>query len=154
MRGFSNMETRKILAFAAGALMLAGCADPIGPFAGGALSGQNTPPPAAWDGVPDDVQLEVRPADPYSVNVWAVGIGPALYVAGEVEGKNWISYIRANGDVRVRMDDAVYSLAAVEVDDADERRRVVEAYVDKYQEDPADGLSFVADGAVFRLQAH
>ena len=154
MRSFNNMKTRKILVFAACALTLAGCGDPIGPFAGGALSGQSAVPPAAWNGVPDAVQLEVRPADPYSVNVWAVGIGPALYVAGEVAGKNWISYIRADSAVRVRMGDAVYSLAAVEVDDADERRKVVEAYIDKYQEDPADGLSFVASGAVFRLQAH
>ena len=144
------MHTRTVLAV--GVLALFGCADPIGPFAGGALSGQNMAAPAVWEGVPDAVQLEVRPADPYSVNVWAVGVGPALYVAGDPEGKNWISYIRADGNVRVRMDDAVYSLAAVEVDDADERRGVVDAYIAKYEEDPADGLSFVADGSIFRLQ--
>ena len=146
------MATGKALVLAVCALTLAGCGDPIGPFAGGALSGQNKAAPAVWDSVPDAVQLEVRPADPYSVNVWAVGIGPALYVAGDPEGKNWISYIRADSNVRVRLGDAVYSLAAVEIDDANERARVVAAYVAKYEEDPADGLSFVADGGVFRLQ--
>ena len=146
------MATGKVLVLAVCALTLAGCGEPIGPFAGGALSGQSMAAPAVWDAVPDAVQLEVRPADPYSVNVWAVGIGPALYVAGDPEGKNWISYIRADGNVRVRLDDAVYSLAAVEVDEADERARVLDAYIAKYEEDPADGLSFVADGGIFRLQ--
>ena len=146
------MATSKALVLAVCALTLAGCGEPIGPFAGGALSGQSTAVPAVWDAVPDAVQLEVRPADPYSVNIWAVGIGPALYVAGDPEGKNWISYIRADGNVRVRLGDAVYSLAAVEVDEAEERARVLDAYVAKYEEDPADGLSFVADGGIFRLQ--
>ena len=146
------MATSRALAFAACALALAGCGEPIGPFAGGALSGQSAPAPAVWDEVPDAVQLEVRPADPYSVNVWAAGIGPALYVAGDPEGKNWISYIRADGKVRVRLGEAVYSLAAIEVEDADERARVLDAYIAKYKEDPADGLSFVANGAIFRLQ--
>ena len=137
---------------AVGALALAGCGEPVGPFAGGALSGRETPAPAVWEAVPDTVQLEVRPTEPYSVNIWAVGVGAALYVAGEPEGKNWIAYIRADGNVRVRLGEAVYSLAATEVDGADERTAVVAAYVAKYQEDPADGLSFVADGAIFRLQ--
>ena len=147
------MATSRALVLAACVLTLAGCGEPIGPFAGGALSGQSMAAPAVWDAVPDAVQLEVRPADPYSVNVWAVGIGPALYVAGDPEGKNWISYIRADGNVRVRLGDAVHSLAAVEIDEAEERARVLDAYVAKYEEDPADGLSFVADGGIFRLQA-
>ena len=137
---------------AIGALALAGCGEPLGPFAGGALSGREAPAPAVWEAVPDTVQLEVRPTDPYSVNIWAVGVGAALYVAGEPEGKNWIAYIRADGNVRARLGEAVYSLAATEVDGAHERAEVVAAYVAKYQEDPAGGLSFVADGAIFRLQ--
>lgn len=140
------------LGLAIGTLALAGCGEPLGPFAGGALSGREAPAPAVWEAVPDTVQLEVRPTDPYSVNIWAVGVGAALYVAGEPEGKNWIAYIRADGNVRVRLGEAVYSLAATEVDGADERAAVVAAYVAKYQEDPADGLSFVANGAIFRLQ--
>ena len=150
-RGKVARRMARAFGLAIGALALAGC-EPIGPFAGGALSGPEAPAPAAWDAVPDTVQLEVRPADPYSVNIWAAGVGPALYVAGDPEGKNWISYIREDANVRVRLDETVYSLAATEVDDAEERAAVVAAYVAKYEEDPADGLSFVADGAVFRLQ--
>ena len=52
----------------------------------------------------------------------------------------------------MRLGEAVYSLAAIEVEDADERARVLDAYIAKYKEDPADGLSFVANGAIFRLQ--
>ena len=140
------------IALVCGAAALFGCSEPMGPFAGGALSGPSATAPAAWDAVPDTVQLEVRPTDPYSVNVWAVGIGPLLYVAGDPQGKNWIEYIRADGNVRVRVGNAIYSLAAVEIDNADEQRRVVDAYVAKYEEDPADGLSFVANGGIFRLQ--
>lgn len=137
---------------AAAGLALCGCSEPLGLFAGGELSGQPMPVPAAWGAVPSTVQLETRPADPYSVNLWAVQAGAALYVAGEQDGKRWISYLRADGNVRLRIGDAVYALAAVEVDDADERRQVAAAFASKYRDDDAEGADFMANDAIFRLQ--
>ena len=133
------------------ALALFGCSEPVGLFAGGELSGRAVPVPAAWGDVPDTVQLEARPADPYSVNLWAVHVGAAIYVAGDEDGKRWISLVRADREVRLRVGDAVYALAAAEVDDAEERRRVANAFAAKYGDDDGDG--FMANDAVFRLQA-
>ena len=133
-------------------LALSGCSEPWGPLAGGELAGQPLPAPAAWEAVPRTVQLETRPADPYSVNLWAVQAGEALYVAGDQDGKRWISHVRADGNVRLRIEGAVYALGAVEVDAADERRQVAAAFASKYRDDDDEGADFMANDAIFRLQ--
>lgn len=145
-------------------LVLAACSEPFGPFSGGELTGRRAAPPARWSDVPDVVQLEVRPSDPYSVNVWSVGIGADLYVATREEG-DWVAHLQSDAGVRLRMDGAVYALRAAAVRDAAERRRVVEAYLRKYAVDEDDGFiqrarrrrflerldSLFADGFFFRL---
>ena len=65
-----------------GLLLLAfsmGC----GPFLllpGGELEGTSVPTPADWSFLADisTVQIETRPEDPYSVNIWVVEMGAAL----------------------------------------------------------------------------
>lgn len=125
----------------AAAFALAACGGPVGPFAGGALDGVAAPPPAQWRSVPETIALEVRPADPYSVHVWSVGIGARLYVAHGPEGSTWGSRLRADNRVRVRVAGTVYALEAVVVEAAKERRQVVEAYLRKYGDD-ADESGF------------
>ena len=69
------------LAFAVAALSL-GCGGPVVMLPGGKLSGTVQPPPADWafsDDV-DNIQLETRPDDPYSVNLWGVGVGATFYI--------------------------------------------------------------------------
>ena len=114
------------------ALCLAACGGPLGPFAGGELSGTYAEPRANWRRVPETIQLEVRPQAPYSVNVWSIGIGPHLYVATGKEQSSWLSYLRADANVRVRVDGTIYALRAVEVHQSEERMRVVAAYQRKY----------------------
>ena len=135
------MSPRRVFALAT--LAVAACGGPLGPIAGGELSGRSATAPAQWDAVPDTIQLETRPADPYSVNLWSVGIGPHLYVATGPEGSDWTSHVQANSRVRVRVHDAVYSLEAIPVDDPQERQRVAEAYESKYggtADDDSGGL--------------
>ena len=150
------------------AFALAACGGPLGPLAGGELSGQTAEPPAQWDAVPETIQLEVRPDDPYSVNLWSVSIGPHLYVATDPDGSTWITLLEANDEVRARVSGTVYLLRAVVVQDADERERVVDAYLRKYgtpEED--DGFAPIRErreeamehaldnmhGTIYRLQA-
>ena len=121
-------------------LLVAGCGGPLGPFAGGELSGTSAEPPAAWEAVPETVQLEVQPAEPYSVNVWAVGIGRRLYVATGPEGATWSSRLQRDSRVRVRVDGVVYALRASVVQDAEERERVAAAYLHKYGAEDASGF--------------
>ena len=97
-----------------------GCG-PFVMFPGGALSGDVTALPASWaftDAV-DTVQLETNPDDPYSVNVWGVAAGDTFYIAGDRDNQ-WAQNIRANPNVRLRVDGRIYELTARETrDDAD-----------------------------------
>ncbi len=134
-------------------VVLAAC-EPMFVLAGGALSGIERPLPTDWDfaqGV-NTVQLETRPADPYSVNVWGVGLGSNFYVAASDGADSWWTQaIEADPHVRLRIDEHVYPLAARRVDDGIELAEVVEAYVSKYDVDPED--SFVRNAWVYRLGA-
>ena len=130
-------------------LAAAGCSEPFVTIPGGELHGEVLEPPDAWAEVPETIQLETRPADPYSINIWSVGIGPDLYVATGSEGTAWTEFIAQDPNVRVRLGGGLYRLQAAVVDEADARTQVVRAYADKYEVDPLDG--WVADGTIIRL---
>lgn len=120
----------------------AACGGPLGPFAGGELSGDVAEPPAQWGAVPDAIQMEVRPPQPYSVNLWSVALGPHLYVATGREDSAWKEHLAVDNNVRVRVAATVYELQAVVVGDRGERRRVVDAYMRKYASAAEDSGGF------------
>ncbi len=117
--------------------LFAGC----GPFLllpGGKLDGVTAQPPNDWsfcDEV-DTVQLETRPEDPYSVNIWAVGMGPLLYVHAGANRSSWVEYMEADSDVRIRVEDKLYDLRASRVEGQDEFTRFTNAYEEKYGSRP------------------
>ena len=85
------MTVRRLLVPFAGLVLATalGC-EPIFTFPGGALSGELEPAPTDWafsDAV-DTIQLETRPGDPYSVNVWGVAAGDDFFIAGAA-GRFW-----------------------------------------------------------------
>jgi len=132
-------------------LAFAGC-EPIGPLSGHALSGTPTAAPADWTGLGavETVQLQTRPADPYSVNVWGVAIGPDYYIAsGRGENSSWVHHIADDPAVTLRIGDALYSLRAVRIVDAAELARVRAAYAAKYDMEAQD--SNPDQAWVFRL---
>jgi len=100
-----------------------GCG-PIVMIPGGTLSGDVASPPDNWaftDDV-DTVQLETRPSDPYSVNVWAVAVDRRIFVvAGGGAETTWAQHIEADDRVRLRVGEAIYELRATA--DADEATR-------------------------------
>ncbi|MBW2389479.1 MAG: hypothetical protein JRG89_13730 [Deltaproteobacteria bacterium] len=132
--------------------LVAGC----GPFLllpGGKLDGVTTPPPDDWsfsDEV-NTVQLETRAEDPYSVNLWAVGMGPRLYVHAGTNRSGWVEHMEANADVRVRVEDKLYDLRASRVDAQDEFTRFSDAYEAKYGLRPRN--ENVEEAYLFRLEA-
>ncbi len=132
-------------------VLLSGCAEPFIVFAGGALSGDEKVPPADWAFLEaiDTVQIETDPNDPYSVNVWAVGIGPDAYVATGEDGTNWTERIEGDPLVRLRTNGDIYPLSAAPVTDMAERRRVAQAYLNKYDVDDDEG--WVDTGRIYRL---
>ena len=123
-------------------LCLSGCGGPLGPFAGGELTGTDAEPPIQWQSVPETIQLEVRPAQPYSVNLWSVGIGPYLYVATGDEDSGWAGHLHADRNVRVRVDGKVYAMQAVAVPQGEERQQVADAYLRKYSDPAAEESDF------------
>ena len=91
-----------------------GCSGPFFIFPGGELSGEVvTEPVTDWSFVTDTfVDLEVRPSDPYSVELNYVVKDGQLYI-DPAEGRRWLDYIREDPRVRVRFGDRIYPLKAV-----------------------------------------
>ena len=120
-------------------------------MAGGELTGEVADPPVDWTEVSDEeiIQLETQPDDPYSVNIWMVGVGPDLYVATGDDPTNWTEHIDKDADVRVRIRGVIYELEATRVDDVEEKTRIGMEYARKYDVDDDD--NWVENGQLFRL---
>lgn len=132
---------------------LAACSEPFLLWPGGALEGSTAPLPGSWaftDAV-DTVQLETRPTDPYSVNIWVVGMDGKLYVHAGANRSSWVEHMEADPAVRVRVDDSIYALAAARVRQQAEFDRFSDAYEAKYGRRPRN--EDVAEAYLFRLAA-
>ena len=143
------MNINRFVVGALCALSLAACSEPVATIPGGQLSGEANDAPVEWAAVPGTIQLETRPTNPYSINIWSVGIGPDLYVATGAKGTKWSGFIEEDRSVMARLGRRLYPLHAVQVDDPTERARVAAAYTDKYDIDEVDG--WVVKGVIFRL---
>jgi len=151
--------TRSASAIAAAlvAATLLGCG-PLGPIPGGRLRGTVVePPPTDWSGVEAvrTAQLETRPDDPHSINIWTGVVDGGLYVTSSlIRGpddpaeRDWVRHVQADPRVRLRIDDRLYELRAIRVDDAATVERVRAAMIAKYEVEP-DAHSSAA--WVFRL---
>jgi len=94
--------------------LLVGCGGPAFMLPGGALRGEVVEdPPDDWSFVTDSfVDLEVRPSDPYSVELNYIVKEGKLYI-DPAEGRRWLDYIREDDRVRVRFSGKIYPLRAV-----------------------------------------
>jgi hypothetical protein len=122
-------------------LLVLGCG-PLVMIPGGSLSGDVQPVPADWSFTDEveTVQLETRPSDPYSVNVWGVGVGDIFYIAsGRGVDAAWAEHIEANPNVRLRVGDAIYELDATRTSDPAELDAFLVAAKAKYDFEPEPG---------------
>jgi hypothetical protein len=101
-------------------LLNVGCGGPLVMIPGGKLSGTVQPVPSDWafSDEFEDVQLETRPSNPYSVNIWGVA--------------DWAKHIEADPNVRLRIGEDLYELRAVRTDDPQDRVRFLAAVKKKY----------------------
>jgi hypothetical protein len=135
------------------AASIAGCDGPFIILPGGALDGSTAATPDSWsftDEV-DTVQLETRPTDPYSVNVWVIALGDNLYVHAGDNRTKWVENMEADPNVRLRIGDSIYEFVGVRVEDQEEFDRLSDAYEQKYGRRP--GNENVAEAYLFRLSA-
>ena len=115
--------------------LVASACGPLGPLPGGELNGTLSAPPSDWSrSAPEDtIQLETRPQDPYSVNLWIVGLERGAYVAaGRGEDSKWVKHIEADPNVRLRIGDRLYELRAVPVTDEAELESFSQGLEAKY----------------------
>jgi len=139
--------------FAVALLLALGCG-PLVMVPGGELSGTVKPVPGDWsftDSV-ETVQLETRPEDPYSVNVWGVAAGGGFYIAsGRGESAAWAKHIAADPRVRVRVGNDLYELVAVRTADEAEMNAFLDAAKKKYEDFEPDE-SQRKEAILFRLE--
>ncbi len=140
----------RILCLIIAATLFVSCSNPVAVIPGGELSGQTQTPPPDWTDVPKIIQVETRPADPYSINIWSVGIGRDLYIATGTDGTTWSEFIDTNSKVRARIGSSLYELNATSVNDPQERSVVVDAYLSKYEDLDSED-NWVETGLMFRL---
>jgi hypothetical protein len=124
-------------------------AGPCGPIAGGRLDGEAASAlPASWaftDAI-STIQVETKPADPYSVTTWCFTDGSALYVPSRgAARKPWVTNVTADPQVRVRIGDAIHAMRIERVTDVDTLRRLIPLLRAKYRmarwgmsDDPGD----------------
>jgi hypothetical protein len=111
-------------------LLIAACNGPLPFLSGGALKGEAQPAPEVWNLEEDFAvcQLETRPKDPYSVNIAYTLVEGRLYInAGDTETE-WVKHMQADPQVRLRIDDALYSLKARRVTEPAEITAFVKAW--------------------------
>jgi hypothetical protein len=126
---------------------------PVVMIRGGRLSGETAATPTDWsfsDRV-ETVQLETRPDDPYSVNIWGVAVGEEFYVASGKAENAWAGHIAADDRVRLRIDGTIYDLRAVRDDSPKSRERFLAAAKAKYDFEPENDQA--SEAVLFRLVA-
>lgn len=140
------------LALAVLSAALLACSGPFVLLPGGELEGPTRPAPESWaftDAV-DTVQLETRPDDPYSVNIWLTAADEHLYVHAGANRSRWVEYIEADPRVRLRVSESIYALVATRVREQAELDRFAEAYDEKYGMRPRN--ENVDEVYLFRLE--
>lgn len=104
------------------------------PLPGGELDGTVKPVPEDWSLLAETsiVQIETRPSDPYSVNLWAVGMGPVVYLHAGANRASWVEHLEADPRLRMQVDGDLYELRAARVASQEEFDRFADAYDAKY----------------------
>ena len=131
--------------------VFSGCSQPIGPVAGEELDGTPSEWPQDWAFTADieNVLIETRPEDPYSVTVWGTAVGEHLYVGASTRQATWAKNILENSAVVLSVNGQLYTASATTVTDAQEIEAVLMAIRTKYDVDSDDILE--DDSILFRL---
>ncbi len=112
----------RTLSIAALSVTLMACEGPFGFMSGDELSGSVAEPPATWQFDEDYgfAELETRPEDPYSINLAYVQLKGQLYIYAGDTRTNWVQHIEQNPLIRFRLNETIYPVQAVRVNDQDE----------------------------------
>ena len=126
-------------------LILSACGGPLGPLAGGELSGEEASPTNGdWSFAKDVevIQLETRPSEPHSINIWTGVLDKQLYLPSSlISGdenpaeRGWVQHVTADPSVRLRIDGRVYTAQAVRVTNPALIAQIKSLILVKYEEE-------------------
>ncbi len=118
----------------AAVLLFSACGGPWGPIPGGALSGAEIACGSTFPTDLQEVEIEVRPSDPYSVTIWNVVVDGTLYLSADFlnPGKRWPYFLEEDERLRVRVGGLVHACRGIRVTDTDRIQRLREAAARKY----------------------
>ncbi len=128
---------------------------PIGPLAGGRLTGNERVVPEDWRFTDDHdtIAVEVGPDDPHSVTVICFIVDGDLYIpAQDAADKDWPQMALADGRARVRIGEDLYPVRLVRVEGAEIREAAFQSASQKYPQF-ADRLSAGVPDSVWLFRA-
>ena len=133
-------------------LALSGCTGYI-PFSGDRLDGVLSESPSDWSAIAATkiIRLETQTSDPYSVNLWVIGLGENLYVHSGDTLTTWVEHMQTDPRVRLGHAGKIYELTASRVIDTQEFADFVGAYEAKYGNPPRNAN--LSEIYLFRLVA-
>ena len=114
---------------------------PLGPIPGGRFVGPVNPDPAPdWSNLEKVIELEIRPAKPWSLSIWNAVLDGELYVpSASGARRRWPPVALADPRVRVRTHGQIYERRIEKVTDPALRKRIGAAIAARYGfEPPAD----------------
>ena len=111
---------------------------PLGPIPGGAFTGPVNPDPHSdWTNLDEVIELEIRPAKPWSLSVWNVVIDGELYVpSASGARRRWTAVAVKEPLVRVRAHGQIYERRIERVTDPALSLRIGQALAARYGFDP------------------
>lgn len=144
----------KFLVFSCLAFLVA--CSPMGPLPGGELSGTVQAIPHDWSASLEMpiVQVQTRPNNPYSINIWGVAHESNFYIgSGGGEESAWVGHLAEDPSIRLRLGTNLYLLKAVRVRNETEQALVRGLYLEKYEdfEEQASSEQAADEMVVFRL---
>jgi hypothetical protein len=110
---------------------------PLGPIPGGAFVGPVNPDPRPdWSDLEEVIELEIRPAQPWSLSVWNVVIDGELYVpSASGARRRWTAVAVEEPLVRLRTRGQIYERRIERVTDPALRQRIGQALAERYRFD-------------------
>jgi hypothetical protein len=124
----------------------------MGPIPGGELEGTQSAWPQDWSYTNDieNILLQTRPLDPYSVTIWIVVDDGVPYIAAGDMDSTWAKAILENPEIILSVEGKLINARASRVTSTEEVLKVADHYVTKYEMEQED-FTGEEDGILFRL---
>lgn len=122
--------------------LLTACGQAFLVVPGGRLSGELVSGAVDWHDLPRTIQVELRPRQPYSINLRVVLVERGIFIGTANQRSKWAKQIEADPSIRIGVDGKIYRLTASRVIEANKRGDVLRAYEEKYGLDSTrEGIS-------------